>query len=49
MTSLHSYQPPIPETAALTQIRRLAGSQFDKELAIKFCEMFTRASAFGME
>lgn len=49
MTSLHSYQPPIPETAALTQIRRFAGSQFDKELANKFCDMFTRASAFGME
>lgn len=49
MTSLHSYQPPMPETAALTQIRRFGGSQFDKDLTNRFCDMFARASAFGME
>jgi len=49
MTSLSSYQPVIPESAALTQIMRAAGGQFDVELARKFNEMLARVSAFGIE
>lgn len=49
MTSLSSYQPAIPESAAMTQIMRAAGAQFDLELSRKFNEMLARVSAFGIE
>lgn len=49
MTSLHSYQPAIPESAAVTQILRAAGAEFDLELARRFDEMLARVSAFGIE
>jgi len=49
MTSLHSYQPAIPESAAVTQIMRAAGAEFDLELARRFDEMLARVSAFGIE
>jgi len=39
MTSKLSYQPAMPEHAALDRIGALAGKQFDKELAAKFVEM----------
>jgi putative nucleotidyltransferase with HDIG domain len=49
MTSLQSYQPAIPESAAVTQILRSAGAEFDLELARRFDEMLARVSAFGIE
>ncbi|MGK2855760.1 MAG: HD-GYP domain-containing protein [Thermoanaerobaculia bacterium] len=49
MTSLSSYQPVIPESAAMTQIMRAAGGQFDLELSRRFNEMLARVSAFGIE
>lgn len=49
MTSLQSYQPPIPESAAVTQILRSAGAEFDLDLARRFDEMLARVSAFGIE
>lgn len=49
MTSLQSYQPAIPESAAVKQILRAAGAEFDLELARRFDEMLARVSAFGIE
>ncbi len=39
MTEPNGYQPAMPESSAITQIQRLAGSQFDKDLAASFIEM----------
>lgn len=39
MTAPNGYQPPMPESAALMQIERGAGSQFDRTLAERFVEM----------
>ncbi len=49
MTSLTSYQPAIPESAAVTQIMRSAGAEFDLDLAKKFDQMLARVSVFGIE
>ena len=49
MTSLSSYQPVIPQSAASTQIMRAAGAQIDLELSRKFNEMLARVSACGIE
>lgn len=49
MTAIQSYQPPMPESAALVQITRGAGAQFDLELARRFVEMLQSANAFGFE
>ncbi|MGA7615229.1 MAG: HD domain-containing phosphohydrolase [Thermoanaerobaculia bacterium] len=48
MTSHHSYHEPVPESAALASIVRLAGAEFELDLAHKFNEMLVRASTFGM-
>jgi hypothetical protein len=39
MTSADSYRPPISREDALRAIERESGSQFDPELAARFCEM----------
>lgn len=39
MTAPNGYQPPMPESSAITLIRQSAGTQFDKELATKFVDM----------
>ncbi|MDX1584992.1 MAG: HD domain-containing phosphohydrolase, partial [Thermoanaerobaculia bacterium] len=39
MTAPNGYQPAMPESSAIHQIRQSAGSQFDRELALKFVEM----------
>lgn len=39
MTEPNGYQPAMPEATAMTQIERLAGSQFDRELVASFLEM----------
>lgn len=41
MTDPKGYQPPMPESSAIMQIERSAGSQFDRELALKFVEMLS--------
>jgi hypothetical protein len=44
MTATDGYQPPMPESAAILQIERSAGTQFDRELALKFVEMLAAGS-----
>ena len=39
MTEPNGYQPAMPESTALTQIERLGGSQFDRELVSSFLDM----------
>lgn len=39
MTEPNGYQPAMPESSAITQIQRMAGAQFDRELASRFLEM----------
>ena len=39
MTAIDSYQHPVDAAMALAKIRREAGSQFDPDLANRFCEM----------
>jgi hypothetical protein len=46
MTAIQSYQEPVPESAALVQITRGAGTQFDIELARRFVEMLQGAGGF---
>lgn len=42
MTSPHSYQEPMPEEAAIKQVLRMGGAEFDHSLAVKFQEMIGR-------
>lgn len=39
MTEPNGYQPAMPESSAIIQIQRMAGAQFDRELATRFLEM----------
>ena len=47
MVSERSYSPGMPPTAALYELRRCAGSQFDPTVVEAFCDAWAKAGVVG--